>query len=223
MAGSFTMPLWEVLEYTNDIGLGEYPIFDEDYRATLNRKITRNFWNQEIGLETIDMFRMRMSVFMENQMPYYNGLYKIGLLEIDPLSTVSVKSISDSVNDSESNGTVTATTTSKAETRATSSVLPQGALRPNADYADALQDNISANNGVTDNADKRTDTTTGKVDNTTTGYNGHQPQLIMAARQAVLSVDMLIIADIQQAGLFMGIISTPDSFFETRGYYNGFN
>lgn len=221
MAGAFTLPLWEVLEFTNDIGLGEYPIFDEEYRATLNRKITRNFWNQEIGHETIDMFRMRMSVWMENHMPYYNQMYKINLTAIDPLSTVSIKSISDSTNDSESNGTVTASTDSTAKTRATGSILPQGALRPDADYADSLQDNISESGGTSDNTDNRVDSSSGKVINTTEGYSGHQPQLLMAARQAVVDVDLIIISELENSGLFMMIVSSPDSFFETRNFYNG--
>lgn len=221
MTGTFTMPIWEVLEYTKDIGLDKYPIFDEEYRETLNTKIIRNFWNQEIGHETIDMFRMRMSVWMANHMPYYNQMYKINLTAIDPLSTVSMKSISDSTNDSESNGTVTASSDSTATTRATSSVLPQGALRPDADYADSLQDNLSKSGGKSDNTDNRVDSSSGKVINTTEGYSGHQPQLLMAARQAVLDIDLLIISALEESGLFMMIVSSPDSFFETRGYYNG--
>lgn len=222
MAGAFTLPLWEVLDYTDDIGLGDYPIFEESYRETLNRKITRNFWNQEIGQETIDMFRMRMSVFMENRMPYYNQLYVLNLIKVDPLSTVNVKSLSTSTNASESNGTVAASTDSTAKSRATSSVLPQTAIQPNADYADSMQDNISEAAGTSDNTDNRVDSSTGSVENTTEGYNGHAVQLLMAARQAVMDVDLLIIADLELSGLFMMITSSTDSFFETRGYYNGF-
>src|SRR4051794_4007521 len=60
--GTFTMPLKTAIELApkGDIGLNDYPIFDEAYRPTLNKKITDRYLNREIGMETISLFRHAM-------------------------------------------------------------------------------------------------------------------------------------------------------------------
>jgi hypothetical protein len=37
----------------SDIGLDDYPIFQEAYRETLNNKIIRHYYTREIGAETV--------------------------------------------------------------------------------------------------------------------------------------------------------------------------
>lgn len=66
------------------LGLGEYPIFDEEYRSNLNTKIKNHFYFDEIGSETPARFAQRLNNKMCNIMPYYNQLYKSTLLEIFP-------------------------------------------------------------------------------------------------------------------------------------------
>lgn len=58
------------------IGLADYPIFDEDYRATLNNDIIRYYYMREIGCETLEQFAFRVRGHMMRMMPYYNDLYR---------------------------------------------------------------------------------------------------------------------------------------------------
>ena len=70
-----TIMLRDVVKLTNDhIGLDDYPIFDEAYRKTLNDRIKKTYWLQEIAHETIDIFIWRLSLKMELIMPRYNRM-----------------------------------------------------------------------------------------------------------------------------------------------------
>lgn len=86
----FTRPLCEVVESDFDLGLKQYPIFDENYRDTLNNKIVMHYWFYEIGHETESMFRFALNRKMAEIMPYYNQLYQSTKLTFDPLSTVKL-------------------------------------------------------------------------------------------------------------------------------------
>ena len=221
MGATFTLPLWEVLDLTDNIGLSDYPIFDEVYRETLNRKIRRHFWNQEIGQETISMFQLAMSRLMDEIMPYYNEQYKLSKLEIDPLSTVNISNIVGSTTNTESNSGVETESDADAKSRAVASEYPQQSLRPGSDYASSSQDNITENKGKSSSTESRTDVQDGTVDSTTTGYNGHSAQLIAATRAVLVNIDLMIINEIEQAGIFMLIYSIPDNFINPKGYGYG--
>ncbi len=161
----FTIRLREVLDYTDDIGLNNYPIFDEEYREGLNSKIIEHYWNEEIGLETIDMFRFAMRRKMNEIMPYYNQLYESERLEYDPLLTVDMQTVTSetavSEDDSASTGTSSdeTTSTSSDETsttnstesgtraRSVSSDTPQTMLSGDADYASSASDTVSDTSG----------------------------------------------------------------------------
>lgn len=63
----------------------EYPIFDENYRATLETKILKHYYTREIGLETVGLWKHFLRTRMGEIMPYYNQLYKSETLEFNPL------------------------------------------------------------------------------------------------------------------------------------------
>ena len=65
--------------------IGEYPLFDEAYRQTLNNKIIKHFYTREIGYETVGLWRFKLNTKMNEIMPYYNQLYESELIEFDPL------------------------------------------------------------------------------------------------------------------------------------------
>ena len=81
----FTINLGELLEMDFDIGLKNYPIFEEEYRENLNAKIIEHFYFREIGLETPELFKRFINRKMCEIMPYYNQLYKSELLQFNPL------------------------------------------------------------------------------------------------------------------------------------------
>ena len=53
----------------------DFPIFDEEYRNVLERKILKHFYLYEIGCETYGMWKMFLDEKMNLIMPYYNELY----------------------------------------------------------------------------------------------------------------------------------------------------
>ena len=52
-----------------------YPIFDENYRETLEIKILTHYYDYEIGTETFESFKFNLYKKMNENMPYYNKLY----------------------------------------------------------------------------------------------------------------------------------------------------
>ncbi len=70
------------------LGLDDYPIFDETYRQSLNDKIIRHYYFQEIGDETVARFRWHLRATMWEQMPYFNQLYESLNLITDPLTNM---------------------------------------------------------------------------------------------------------------------------------------
>lgn len=65
-----------------------YPIFDENYRATLETKILKHYYTREIGLETVGLWKHFLDMRMNEIMPYYNKLYESELIEFDPFDDV---------------------------------------------------------------------------------------------------------------------------------------
>ncbi len=83
---SYTTQLRYLIESGFDIGLKDYPIFDEDYREILNNKIINHYYFREIGLETAQLFKIFLNNRMNEIMKYYNQLYLSELIEIEPLT-----------------------------------------------------------------------------------------------------------------------------------------
>lgn len=65
-----------------------YPIFDEAYRAVLNKKILMHYYTREIGFETVGLWKLKLRTRLNEIMPYYNQLYESELLEFNPLYDV---------------------------------------------------------------------------------------------------------------------------------------
>ena len=74
----------KVLKDNNfNFGLDSYPIFDENYRETLNNNILNHYLMNEIGFETAELFKFYLNQKMNEIMPYYNELYKVQKKLID--------------------------------------------------------------------------------------------------------------------------------------------
>lgn len=68
------------------IGLDEYPIFDESYRARLNNKIIEHYYFKEIGTDTLARFRWYMRTTLSELMPRFNVLYEAQNSIVDPMT-----------------------------------------------------------------------------------------------------------------------------------------
>lgn len=68
----------------------DFPIFDEDYRETLETKIIRHYYTREIGLETYGLWKLKLATKLNEIMPYYNKLYESELYKYNPLYDVNL-------------------------------------------------------------------------------------------------------------------------------------
>ena len=98
-----------------------FPIFDENYRAVLEKKILKHFYTREIGEETVGLWKLRLDTKLNEIMPYYNKLYNSELLEFNPLYTANLtrakktdydsnRNENENINDNTKNNGTTNTT-----------------------------------------------------------------------------------------------------------------
>lgn len=95
---TYTTQVRTLVENHFDLGLKNYPIFDEHYREALNEKIIKHYYFREIGFETAGLFKFYLNQTMLEIMPYYNQLYKSELLEFNPFYNVDHELRSDKAN-----------------------------------------------------------------------------------------------------------------------------
>ena len=212
----FTLELWRAIELSpaGDIGLNEYEIYDETHRPVLNKLITDHYHHREIGVETIGMFRFALRRRMNEIMPFYNELFRSKLIEIDPLRTVDLKTLSTG----ESEGSATGqsenenNSSSESKSRAVQSSTPQVALSGRGDYATGAADTTSGGTSKGGSKDKSTSTNNDRSESEsrTVGYQGSPSELLTAYRATLLNIDMMIVDELSD--LFMGLWDNGDSF-----------
>lgn len=221
---TFTTVFKDVLENDPTIKteiLAQYTIFDENHRDVLNEKIINHFWNQEIGQETVSMFRLALARKLNEIMPLYNEHYRISAVAFDQLETVRITNHNTTTATTTSTGGSTSESTSGAKSRAVAQELPQTLLSGTGDYATSAQDNISDTTGAAATTENATQNQGGTGDNTTTGFQGNAALMLLQQRQALVNVDMMIIDELQT--LFMLIWSNGDEFTPKRsGYFYGY-
>ena len=120
-----------------------WDIYDEDYREVLCCKILKHYYVNEIGAETVGLWKFWLNERMSIIMPYYNQLYKSILYidsfpnpfyDIDYYDEYSGEGTKDSTDVNKTTGTATGTSTSDTENSDSStdwnmySDTPQGSL-----------------------------------------------------------------------------------------------
>lgn len=223
---TFTLELWRVLDMKPDatpedtwIGLSDYPIFAEDYREELNTKIKNHFMYQEIGHETVEQFSFAMKRKMAEIMPMYNQLYESTKLNYDPLSTMDIRTVSKGTQQQVSEGASSNVTNSDIDAKSKNvlSNFPQTRLNGNSDYASSGADTTSETKTEANVAEESSATSNAQNDSDshTSGYQGIPAQLIQAYRAAIINVDLLIFAELDE--LFMLVWGNSDEYSRTKG------
>lgn len=223
-SATFTVTLGSLIDRGYDVGLSTYPLFDEEYRPTLNGKIIRHYFYREIGQETPALFAYYMDMKMREIMPYYDQLYKAMLVEIDPYRNIDMTTegqssgkrseTRDNSHTEQSSATSSASTSADTKGRTVVSVTPQTQLSGRDDYATNLTDAVNESATKTDGADtaNRTLRENDSADASTTedyltrtyGLSGIlQSDAIMRYRDAIMNIDMLVVEEL--APLFMGL------------------
>lgn len=208
---TYTAQLRELIQNGFDIGLDEYPIFDESYREVLNNKIINHYGFREIGVDVPARFKHEINTRMNEIMPYYNQIYitqnKILAKELDEnvnlKETLQRSQKSDALSNSASNST--GSNKNKAVFQDTPSGELIQAKIDELDYAT----NFSINDSNLENSIE--DESTSKVENSEdyvkmiTGNNGNKYSIesLGMLRSHLMNIDLEIIKNLND--LFMGL------------------
>ena len=191
----------------DELGLADYPIFDEAYRETLNNKIVRRYFMYEIGAETAGLFRLFVRDAMFLIMPYYNQLYlsEITAKGIQPLID-HARTITEKTSGTASN-TANTNATSASNAQDIFSDTPMSALNfdnikagnyaSTADFTDAstTDSGKSDSSGSYDN----------KLSRTETGHDKAESELLLIWRDTFVNIDRDVVEDKALRECFMTI------------------
>ena len=167
-----------------------FPIWDENYRFILERKIVMHYYTRELGYETPALFKLYLNERLNLIMPYYNQLYKTTVNDFDYLTDVnytesenrnltentngSVNGVIDNTNTTTTNETEMNTEKSNSSQVSDGSTnqtntgkelrsdLPQ-ANYANVDYGTQLNETDNTQNGTSKNTDTIDSTTTNNI------------------------------------------------------------
>lgn len=189
----------------------DFPIFDENYRAELCKKILRHYYTREICCETVGRWKLFLSDKMKNIMPYYNQLYQSELLKIQPLVSVD-KSVTHEGSGSESktskrNGTNSSQTNASGSTDTWSyySDTPQGGIDgletndylTNATHNKGTDSTNSTMSGTSSDSETGTGERSDSYVDKILGYEGNQSEMLLKFRETFLNIDKMIIDELK--------------------------
>lgn len=174
-----------------------FPIFDENYRSVLEKKILKHFYTREICEETVGLWKLRLDAKLNEIMPYYNKLYKSELLEFNPLYTANLtrtkktdydsnRNENENINDTSSSNRTTSNngavdTTNNSTTTGTGSGTsnntsvdlysdtPQGGLNGVESNTYLTNARKITDSGSTSSNTSNTNSSTGKVESSESG------------------------------------------------------
>lgn len=188
-----------------------FPIFDEQYRAELCKKILRHYYTREICCETVGRWKLFLSDKMKNIMPYYNQLYQSELLKINPLVTVDrgvthTGSGSETKTTSRNGSNISSSRTDgSTDTWSYYSDTPQGGINglDSIDYLTNATHNVGTDGTTSSLNVSNTDSETG-TDNRNDNYvdkvvgrEGNQSEMLLKFRETFLNIDMMVIEELK--------------------------
>ena len=184
----YTTELRYLIQSGFDLGLNDYPIFEESYRSKLNEKILNHYYMREIGFETAGLFKRYLNVKKNEIMPYYNQLYLSAQIEFDPLETYSTN------EQYERETTGDNTSQDEGENKSLQNDTPMGSLQApfSENYATSSQKTNTTNTTKLNSSENE------KYSRKLSGKNDSKSnsQLLMEYRQSFLNIDMLIIEEL---------------------------
>lgn len=182
--------------------LTSYPIFDENYRSVLNQYILNHFWMREIGFETAGEFDLYLGNTLNEIMPYYNGMFKMAMSEIDPLTNYKYKETLDKSDKGTTSSNSNTNGNSKSvESTPADGLVQMGEIENNVYASSATLNNNTVNANGT--VDSKTETDYVKL---VSGYNGVSVgKLYDEYRRYVVSVVRLLMNDKDLNQCFLGV------------------
>lgn len=160
-----------------------FPIWDENHRGELEKKIIEHYYFRQIGFETVGRFKFMLNARLREIMPRMNKIYQTTQYKYNPIENYNM----------EEKGTDTRTGSS--DTLAKFSETPQGSL-----------ENLIDGKYLT-NATHGTDKSEGKDDHYFTRHGNigvtTTQQMIEQERKITIDLDLMIIEELKD--LFLGV------------------
>lgn len=198
----YTTTIKTLIDNNFDFGLKSYPIFDENYRDTLNNNILYHYYENEIGFETAGLFKFYLNQKLNEIMPYYNRLYENQNKILNEMfDNVDIKEEFIRNTNTSANSNSNSNSNSKNLFQDT----PQGSL----DFTELENQKWATNYNMSKGNINDTSNTSGTSDENyikhITGNNGNKYKIEMLSmiKDNLLNIDMMIINDLQE--LFMQI------------------
>lgn len=175
--------LIDLIDDGYDIGLRDYPIFDEAYRETLNQAIVDHFLLREISAETPALFIFYLNRRMRENMPKANALYEFYRENQDNLVD-EYRRTSMGTDSGRSSGSTDATGTSHAYTSTTPQINMEGR------DGEAYYTNGSASD--TENSASQSNTSSSNYEHVEYGRNAGVAAIAAEFDQMFKDVDQIV-------------------------------
>lgn len=210
----YTITIQTLINNNFDFQLDKYPIFDENYRETLNNKILNHYFDAEIGFETAPLFRHYLLAKLNEIMPLYNIMYEkqkelleniFGNVNLTESFEGENSNNSNVLNNSQSNST------GNSNMKNLFQDTPQGELDTTSINKQKWATNLTLNENNTSGNITDNSTSVGNSNGTNNyikkiiGNNGgkYNIELLKEIQNSILNIDIMIINELQD--LFMGI------------------
>lgn len=220
MMAHYTITIKSLIDNNFDFQLDDYPIFDENYRNTLNQNILYHYYENEIGFETAPLFRFYLKQKLNEIMPYYNELYKVQKKLINENLLLNNVNITENLQGTNTNNTSTsASSQSNSSNSGTSNNKNLFLDTPQGDeYKGSINDtnyatNVTFDNNTSSNTIQDTSSNSGTANVSGTnayiksiiGNNGAKFNIdvLNDIKNKLMNIDLLIINELND--LFMQI------------------
>ena len=206
MMAKYTITIKTLIDNNFDFKMDSYPIFDENYRNTLNQNILYHYYENEIGFETAPLFRFYLNQKLNEIMPYYNELYKVQKKLIDEKLLLNNVNITEQLQ-----GSNTTQTSSVSQSTNKGKNLFQDTPQGNISQQDINAQNVYATNiTLNDNSINDNSSANGSGTNeyikTIIGNNGGKFNIdvLNDIKNNLMNIDLMIINELYD--LFMQIL-----------------
>lgn len=204
MMAKYTITIKTLIDNNFDFKMNTYPIFDENYRDTLNQNILYHYYENEIGFETAPLFRFYLNQKLNEIMPYYNELYKVQKKLIDEnllLNNVNLTEQLTGSNTTETSSTSQSSNNGKNLFQDT----PQGQISQTDIDNQTWATNLTLNKNEIADESNATGSGTNEYIKTIIGNNGGKFNIdvLNDIKNNLMNIDLMIINELND--LFMGI------------------
>ena len=216
----YTITIKTLIDNNFDFKMTQYPLFDENYRESLNHTILYHYYENEIGFETAPLFRLYLNQKLNEIMPYYNELYKAQKKIIAENLLLNNVNLTENLKGTNTNNATTqSSSTSQSTNSGTSNNknlfqdTPQGQISNTDIENQTWATNLTLDRNTTNNTINDTSSNSGSANTNATnsylktiiGNNGGKfnIDILNDIKNNLMNIDLMIINELND--LFMQI------------------